>query len=497
MDESVGNETVDTGTGTDEVTTSDEGSQTEPPVIRADSNFHDISLDVKKSGQTINEPIVIRTDDTDDVIRVHLKKDGQPYTGIKSATFYGTKQDLTIIANDPATVEDDVLLYSVPKELANIGGKIKNAYFMIDGKITTETFVITVLKTVNFKGESKDYIPGLNSLIDKWNATSKEWNTKLNGIDQDIKNLSMSEMLKNKMDVALAGAKSDYMSTFNKSVDNLNNVVTELSGKESIATDKGKELDDAIAKVNQSISDVNAWLVEVQNKITTANKEFTDAQRKSVSDVITQLKATIADTQKTADNLGTQLTTINDNIKAINVPDLNASVKKANDTADSANTTANNAIAKFDSYYTKDDVDTKLANYTDTSDLNKLLESYVLATKLTEILGDYSKSDDIKSWIATSANQTKEYAAESIKAIIGAAPATLDTIGELADAVTKNKDGVQAINEGITKKADKTDVTALQNTLSKLITPISAEDYKVLEDAGTVDPKIMYVIPDA
>jgi len=73
----------------------------------------------------------------------------------------------------------------------------------------------------------------------------------------------------------------------------------------------------------------------------------------------------------------------------------------------------------------------------------------------------------------------------------------LDTIAELADAVTKNKDGVQAINEGITKKADKTDVTALQNTVQAMITSISQADYDALVSAGTVNPKIMYVIPDA
>jgi hypothetical protein len=38
------------------------------------ANIHEITLDVKKSGQTINEPIVIRTDDTDDVLKFMLKK---------------------------------------------------------------------------------------------------------------------------------------------------------------------------------------------------------------------------------------------------------------------------------------------------------------------------------------------------------------------------------------------------------------------------------------
>lgn len=597
------------------------------------ANIHEITLDVKKSGQTINEPIVIRTDDTDDVIEVHVKQDGLPYSGMTSATFYGTKQDMTIIANDPATVNNDVITYSVPKEIANISGKIKNAYFMIDGKISTENFIITILKTVNFKGESKDYIPGLNSLTDKWNSTSKEWNTKLNGLDDDIKNLSMSDMLKQKMDKALADAETDYMTTFNKSVDNLNSVVSELSNKEDIATDKGKELDTAIDKVNQSIADVNAWLDDVQKEIITANDDFTKEQQKSVSDEIDKLKDSITSTQKIADSLVNQLNDIDSNIKAIDVPDLNAKV-------DSLDSQAKNIKNKYDALKAQLDlvaqniggVRTNL--YTDTRDFDnpdvwgwswsnwqktgekfnglavmtmntdwgglaqtiqaKKGETYTFSvyaryqsgigksaiyyrgssnvdytdiknttvslnenwqrvtgtvnitadgpispriersndnantlliagpklekgptatdwcpnpseiatndgvqTAITNALGNYPTSSEVDKKISTGVGQAKTYAEQSIKDIIGAAPATLDTIGELADAVTKNKDGVQAINDGITKKADKTDVTALQNTVQTMITPISQEDYKALEDAGTVDPKIMYVIPDA
>ncbi|HJF88186.1 MAG TPA: phage tail protein [Companilactobacillus farciminis] len=120
-------------------------------------------------------------------------------------------------------------------------------------------------------------------------------------------------------------------------------------------------------------------------------------------------------------------------------------------------------------------------------------------TAITNALdkADYSTAAEVDKKIATGVGQAKTYAEQSIKDIIGAAPATLDTIGELADAVTKNKDGVQAINEGITKKADKTEVTALQNTVQTMITSISQADYDKLVSAGTVDPKIMYVIPDA
>jgi len=126
-----------------------------------------------------------------------------------------------------------------------------------------------------------------------------------------------------------------------------------------------------------------------------------------------------------------------------------------------------------------------------------LLKTYVLATQLSDTLASFSKSDDVKNWIATSANQTKEYAAESIKAIVGAAPETLDTIAELANAVGDNKTIIDALNAAITNKADKTDVTALHNTIQTMITSISQADYDALVSAGTVDPKIMYVIPDA
>lgn len=455
------------------------------------ANIHEITLDVKKSGQTINEPIVIRTDDTDDVIEVHVKKDGLPYTGMTAATFYGTKQDMTIIANDPATVNNDVITYSVPKELANIGGKIKNAYFMIDGKISTENFIITILKTVNFKGESKDYIPGLNNLIDKWNTTSKDWTTKLNGLDTDIKNLSTSEMLKEKMDKELETAKFDYMNSFNESVDKLNGVITDLNSKETSATDKGKELDSAINKVNQSIENVNSWLTSVQSQIISANNDFTESQKKSVTSEINVLKDTISTVQETANNLTKQLDDINDEIKAVDVPDLNAKVDTANSNASSANTTADSAIAKFESYYDKTEIDSKLGAYEKSADLTNLLKTYVLATQLSDLMTNYAKSDDVKSWIATSANQTKEYAAESIKAIVGAAPETLDTIAELATAVTDNKTIIDSINAAITNKAEKTELDKYDLKPES----ISSADYEARKTAGTLEDKF-YITSD-
>lgn len=106
-------------------------------------------------------------------------------------------------------------------------------------------------------------------------------------------------------------------------------------------------------------------------------------------------------------------------------------------------------------------------------------------------LADYSTNAEVDSKISTGVGQAKTYAEQTIKGIIGAAPQTLDTIGELADAVTKNKDGVQAINDGITKKADKTE---LANYESKAEV-ISQTDYEAKKTAGTLEDKF-YIVTD-
>lgn len=112
-------------------------------------------------------------------------------------------------------------------------------------------------------------------------------------------------------------------------------------------------------------------------------------------------------------------------------------------------------------------------------------------TSIKSALGNYSTTAEVDSKISTGVGQAKTYAEQTINDIIGAAPATLDTIGELADAVTKNKDGVQAINEGITKKADKTE---LANYESKAEV-ISQTDYEAKKTAGTLENKF-YIVTD-
>ena len=58
----------------------------------------------------------------------------------------------------------------------------------------------------------------------------------------------------------------------------------------------------------------------------------------------------------------------------------------------------------------------------------------------------------------------KDYVDETIDSLVNGAPEALDTLKELADAITQNEGVVEAINAAITSKADKSDVTYTNTT---------------------------------
>lgn len=161
--------------------------------------MNQISLNINKSGQIINEPVVLRVGDKDQAITVNLLKDGQPYTSFTTATFFANKPSGSIVANDPANISNGVITYTVPQALVNEFGKITNAYFLIDGKVSTESFIIAVLQGVNISDDLNDYIPGmdqLNVIYDKWKAKLQTITDELTGIDapKEVKNVIDNEL---------------------------------------------------------------------------------------------------------------------------------------------------------------------------------------------------------------------------------------------------------------------------------------------------------------
>ncbi|CAJ1186595.1 hypothetical protein CPEBRM1_ABPJDJAI_00906 [Companilactobacillus paralimentarius] len=161
--------------------------------------MNQINLDINKSGQIINEPVVLRVGEEDQTITVNLLKDGQPYTSFTTATFFANKPSGAIVANDPANISNGVITYTVPQALVNEFGKITNAYFLIDGKVSTESFVIAVLQGVNISDDLNDYIPGmsnLNVIYDKWKDKLQTITDELAGIDapKEVKNVIDNEL---------------------------------------------------------------------------------------------------------------------------------------------------------------------------------------------------------------------------------------------------------------------------------------------------------------
>mgnify|MGYP003298218398 CR=1 FL=1 len=84
----------------------------------------------------------------------------------------------------------------------------------------------------------------------------------------------------------------------------------------------------------------------------------------------------------------------------------------------------------------------------------------------------------------------KEYTDEQITSLINSAPETLDTLGELALAFEENKDVVAAIDSAITKKANITDLEAIQNTVNTNTINITTLQSQILPDTLIISDAI-------
>ena len=69
---------------------------------------------------------------------------------------------------------------------------------------------------------------------------------------------------------------------------------------------------------------------------------------------------------------------------------------------------------------------------------------------------DYATSEDVRNAISDKA--TTSYVDKKVADLINSAPDTLDTLGELATAIKENEDVIDALNNAITNKADKSEL---------------------------------------
>ena len=100
-----------------------------------------------------------------------------------------------------------------------------------------------------------------------------------------------------------------------------------------------------------------------------------------------------------------------------------------------------------------------------------------LTSKLEDIEEDYLKKADkdaLEQAISDAETAAKSHADNAVAALVDGAPETLDTLNELAAALKDNADIVDALNESIAKKANASDLTALEGTVNQNKTDLDA-----------------------
>lgn len=224
-----------------------------------------VNLDINKAGQFINQPVTMRAGETDNVIKATIYKDNKPYTEFKTATFNTTKVSGAVIANDPATVSGNVISYSVAPTLTNSAGKLRNSYFLLDGKTSTESFEVAILPGVSVGSDIGAYIPGLQEFQDEWEKVNSGMTGKLDDIDKSV-------------DTFLAKVQTEIDDKNSKFTDDQKAQITSAINdlKNQVATSKSdvNAMDNKLAAIKDSVKDFDVPQITADTKeaLDTANE---------------------------------------------------------------------------------------------------------------------------------------------------------------------------------------------------------------------------------
>jgi len=112
-----------------------------------------------------------------------------------------------------------------------------------------------------------------------------------------------------------------------------------------------------------------------------------------------------------------------------------------------------------------DDLRTEL-----TSNLNNTLSDYVLEADRNAINGfaGLDSSGKLADSVIPTNIATKQYADDAVAALVASAPGTLNTLAELATALSNNQDGLSAINTAIGLKLDSSLAATTYETISNV-----------------------------
>ena len=167
-----------------------------------------------------------------------------------------------------------------------------------------------------------------------------------------------------------------------------------------------------------------------------------------------------------------------------------------------ATDTVNEAFGKIEDYL--DSLSDLNAILVDTGDVasDPIINDYISPSELSLTLTNYAT----KNQLNINDTGAKAYTDTVVKNLVNAAPETLDTLGELATAITNNQGIVDTLDAAITNKLDKTVASSTYATKTDLNNKITADgtvtaivaltqaQYNAL--GSNVSPTTLYIITD-
>ncbi|WP_099975297.1 hypothetical protein [Lactobacillus terrae] len=346
------------------------------------SNVHKLKLDISKGFINVNEPVGFRQGDGlgSTVIQAEIYDHGQPFTDLSTASFYCTKPDLKVVMNDPATVNGNKITYIINPQVGASSGTIERAFFLVnDSPISTENFQIKVLNGTRLAGDSTDYLPGFDQI-------QQEWQAKLEELRSEIKNIDLTEEITKAVNEGMNKVQADVNDKVQSTIDAINIKMKDLDATQESVNKAISDANTSIEKLKKLELEIDSWLEkEHQYVVDNVNKWKSEFDKQLLEE-----EERLDTTDKTITSLNSRLDSISASINDIDVPQINADVKKAKE--DSAA-----ALTAVESKADKKDLDSKIEGATLNGKAvvvsNKKLNIQVTPPDLT----NYATKDDVKT----------------------------------------------------------------------------------------------------
>lgn len=398
---------------------------------------------------------------------VELIQNGVPYVIDQNDTFIfimGTKPDTKQIMNDCALTEQGSILVDITSQMSAVNG-CGNYQIVLMSRSTNSQlksfpfYIITTPSAFDMDYiASSDEFQSLTRNITRTEEVIDEANTAIS----DIRTLESS--VKNNEESRVS-AENGRVSAESSRVSNENIRITNENNRQTAETNRADAENNRISAEASRVSNENIRKTNENNR-QTAEANRADAESARVSSEAGRVNAensreTNEDARKAAETARqTAETTRND---AENTRISNESTRQTNESVRQTNTTtaitnannaanrANNAAETCESFIEAGVVlqsEKGIAGGVATLDSGNKIP-------LDQIPGnDLPISTNVQTALDSYYQQSSGYTDQKIAGLINGAPSTLDTLGEIAQAMKDNKNVVDALDEAVGKKTN-------------------------------------------